>query len=158
MNTEQLILDLKKSKLTAECDCGEEFCISDVPLFDGSKPFPPEALIVKNELMEELKEKENELLKDIKNASEKARITAKSVNVGKNLEKIFPAMKGFELELSDCRSLGDPIDLLIFNGFSRNNITSITFFEIKSGNAKLNGHQKVIKEAIDKERVEFIEI
>lgn len=158
MNIENLIRDLRKSNLVAVCDCGEEFCLSDALLFDGSKSFPSEALILKEELEEELKQKESGLLKDIKNASEKARITAKSVNVGKNLEKIFPAMKGFQLQLSDCRSLGDPIDLLIFNGFSQNNISSITFFEIKSGEAKLNPHQKMIKDAIEKERVEFKEI
>ena len=51
--------------------------------------------------------------------------------------------------------LGDPIDLLTFNGLSENNIDSISFIEVKSGKARLNDHQKLVKEAVEDNRVTY---
>ena len=58
-------------------------------------------------------------------------------------------MADFKWELPDSRFLGDPIDLITFNGLSMNKIKSINFIEVKSGQARLNAHQKSIKEAIE---------
>jgi len=62
-------------------------------------------------------------------------------------------MKDFKLDLPDCRFLGDPIDLITFNGFSKGKIDSINFIEVKSGAARLNQHQKSIKDAIEDKKV-----
>ena len=64
-------------------------------------------------------------------------------------------MENFKWQLPDCRFLGDPIDLLTFNGLSVNNIDSISFIEVKSGNAKLNKNQKLVKEAVEDNRVKY---
>lgn len=155
MKINDLVIELKKSGLYAECPCGGEFRLSEAILFDGTAPFPPEALEAQNRLLLELKDREEELKKRRKLATEKAEITAKAVNVGKNLEKILPAMKDFKWELPDSRFLGDPIDLVVFSGLSHGKVDSISFVEVKSGNARLNNHQKCIKEAIDEGRVSF---
>jgi predicted Holliday junction resolvase-like endonuclease len=44
--------------------------------------------------------------------------------------------------------LYDPIDVLVFNGLLNRKVNSITFLEIKSGNSKLNNHQKMIRDAV----------
>ena len=44
MNIERLIHKLRASDLYAECPCGGEFKLSESLLFDGTKPFPEEAL------------------------------------------------------------------------------------------------------------------
>ncbi len=61
----------------------------------------------------------------------------------------------FKWQLPDCRFLGDPIDLLTFNGLYLNKIDSISFIEVKSGKARLNKHQKLVKEAVEDNRVKY---
>ncbi|MBW2965660.1 hypothetical protein KY342_00990, partial [Candidatus Woesearchaeota archaeon] len=61
--TEQLIKKLKESKLYAECPCGGEFKLSEAVLFDGTKPFPKEALEVQTQLKQELKDRTEKLKK-----------------------------------------------------------------------------------------------
>jgi predicted Holliday junction resolvase-like endonuclease len=150
---EQLIKQLKESGLYAECSCGGEFKLSNAILFDGTKPFPKEALEKQKELKEELKEREEDLKKRLKLATSRAQNTSMSVNIGKKLEVVLPTMKDFKWRLADCRFLGDPIDFITFNGFSLNNIYSLSFVEVKSGGARLNPHQKAVKDAVEDKRV-----
>jgi predicted Holliday junction resolvase-like endonuclease len=155
MDTQQIIKDLKNSDLYAECPCGAEFKLSDLILFDGTKPFPPEVLEIQKQYDEELLKRAAKLKKNKKLTTEKATITTRSVNIGKNLEKVLPIMEDFKWQLPDCRFLGDPIDLLTFNGLSVNKIESISFIEVKSGKARLNKHQKLVKEAVEDNRVRY---
>ena len=124
MSIQKIIDSLKKSDLYAECPCGTEHKLSDLLLFDGTKPFPPEVEEVQEQYEEELRKRNAKLEKNKKLTTEKATITTRSVNIGKNLEKILPIMEDFKWQLPDCRFLGDPIDLLTFNGLSENNIDS----------------------------------
>lgn len=155
MNTEQLIKQLKESNLYAECPCGGEFKLSDALLFDGTKGFPQEALEKQKELKEELKERDEDLKKRGKLATERAEKTAMTVNIGKKIEVVLPTMSDFKWKLADCRFLGDPIDFITFNGFSMNYINSLSFIEVKSGAARLNDHQKAVKEAIEDKKVSY---
>lgn len=155
VNTEQLIKQLKGSGLWAECLCGGEFKLSDAILFDGTKPFPEEALEQQKLLLEALKDRGADLKKQKKLATEKALITTKAVNVGKNLEKILPTLQDFKWNLPDCRFLGDPIDLITFNGLSLNKLHSISFIEVKSGKARLNDNQKLVKDAVEDKKVSY---
>ncbi|OGJ15719.1 hypothetical protein A3K73_04020 [Candidatus Pacearchaeota archaeon RBG_13_36_9] len=152
---DELIKQLKGSNLYAECPCGGEFKLSDAILFDGTKPFPSEALEKQKELLEALKEREKDLKKKKNLATDRAENTAMAVNLGKKLEVILPTMKDFKWSLADCRFLGEPIDFITFNGFSNNNIHSLSFVEVKSGGARLNGHQKAIKEAVEARKVSY---
>jgi predicted Holliday junction resolvase-like endonuclease len=153
--TDLIIKSLKASNLYAECSCGGEFKLSESLIFDGTKPFPKEALEIQKKLKQGLKDQEEDLKKKRKLATKKAEITTKSVNIGKNLEKVLPTMKDFKWKLSDCRPMGDPIDLLIFNGYSLDMVRSINFIEVKSGKARLNKHQKAIKDAVEDKRVSY---
>lgn len=155
MNIEQLIKKLRESNLYAECPCGGEFKLSRSILFDGTKPFPEEALEIQKRLKEKLKDREDKLKKRRKMATEKAQITTKAVNIGKNLEKVLPTMRDFKWTVPDSKFLGDPIDLIIFNGLSINKVKSIDFVEVKSGKASLNNHQKSIRDAIKEQKVSY---
>jgi predicted Holliday junction resolvase-like endonuclease len=155
MNTEELIEQLKKSDLWAECPCGEEFKISEAVIFDGTKSFPEEALEIQLAMIEGIEEGKRALEKKKKLASSKAEITATAVNIGKNLEKVFPTMKDFKWCLSDCRFLSDPIDMIVFNGLSTNKIESISFIEAKSGAARLNAHQKAVRDAVNDQKISY---
>ena len=155
MNINQLIKKLRESNLYAECPCGGEFKLSRSILFDGTKPFPEKALEIQKRFKEKLKDREDKLKKRRKLATEKAQITTKAVNIGKNLEKVLPTMRDFKWTVPDSKFLGDPIDLIIFNGLSINKVKSINFIEVKSGKAGLNNHQKSIRDAIEEQKVSY---
>ncbi|MCR3907051.1 MAG: hypothetical protein NUK62_08525 [Tenericutes bacterium] len=146
MDIEQLIQKLRSLDLYAECPCSGEFKLSESILFDGTKPFPEEALEAQINLEDSLKAREEELKKRMKLATETAQVTTKAVNIGKKLEKVLPTMKDFKWSTPDSKFLGDPIDLIIFNGLSENRVQPINFVEVKSGKARLNKHQKSLKD------------
>lgn len=156
MEIYELINNLKTSGLFAECPCGEEFAISDVFLFDGiAKPFPKEGLEIQTELQQSLSDQRAELAKQIKQIMEKTAKTTAAVNIGKTLEKVLPVAKYFKWVVPDTKVLGDPIDMLIFNGLSNGKVDSLSFVEVKSGAARLNGHQKSIRDAIADHKVSY---
>jgi len=155
LNINQLIKKLRESNLYAECPCGGEFKLSRSILFDGTKPFPEKALEIQKQLKEELKDREDMLKKKGKLATKKAQITTKTVNIGKLLEKVLPTMRDFKWPVPDCKFLGDPIDLIVFNGLSANKVKSINFIEVKSGKARLGNKQKSIRDAIAEQKVSY---
>lgn len=156
MKIADLIKDLKTSELYAECPCGQEFAISETFLFDGAvKPFPKEALEIQAELQKSLADQRIELAKQIKQITQKTAKTTAAVNIGKTLEKVLPVAKDFKWIVPDTKVLGDPIDLLIFNGLSNGKVDSLSFVEVKSGAARLNPHQKSIRDAIADNKVSY---
>ena len=145
----KLIANLKKSSLIAECsNCHEEFRLSKSLLFDGRKEFPSKAEERKQELLDELKDRASELLEREKKATRKSEKIAIAVGIGKIIEKILPAHKNFALTPADCRFLAEPIDMIVFDGVSKNKIKNITFLDVKTGHASLNTHQKQIRDAV----------
>jgi predicted Holliday junction resolvase-like endonuclease len=77
------------------------------------------------------------------------------VKVGQVLEQIVPALPTFPYAGNDCRSLFKPIDYVVFEGLTQNEVDSIHFVDVKTGHARMNDHQKEIRRIIDKKRVEF---
>jgi predicted Holliday junction resolvase-like endonuclease len=154
---EEVIEQLKASGLYAECSCGGEFKLSEVILFDGTKPFPKEALGLKQQLEEGLDERAVELQKRMKRAKTHVRTTTTAVNIGFHLEKMLLTLKNFNWEIPDCRFIANPIDFLAFKGMSKNKISAIDFVEVKSGAARLNEHQKMIKDALEDKKLKYKE-
>jgi len=160
-NVDLMIKQLRESNLFAGCpNCGGEFPLSKADLFDGTKKFPESAELIKNELLLGLKEKQSELSQRLKDL-EKRKISAHTgsekkaieVGLGKIMEKVLPYYKDFTIPLADCRFLAEPIDVIIFEGASKQKIKKISFLEIKTGDAKLNPHQKMVKKAIENKNV-----
>ena len=144
-----LINTLQKSKLNAKCGhCGKSSLLSDYVLFDGTKDFPEDIQNIVNQYETTLKEKHETLDKQIVRSDEGAEKKAIEVGFGKTMEKIIHLHKDFSFPLEDCRFLAEPLDLIIFNGSSKNNVDHITFMEIKTGAARLNPHQRMIRDAI----------
>jgi predicted Holliday junction resolvase-like endonuclease len=155
MEITQLIKNLAASGLFAVCPCGEEFEISSAFLFDGTQPFPTEATEVKTEYEKDLEVRKKELAKKIKQIMEKTAKKTERVNIGKSLEKVLPLAKDFRWVVPDTKVLGDPIDMLVFNGLSLGKVDSLSFIEVKSGSARLNEHQKSIRDALADHRVSY---
>ncbi len=100
-----------------------------------------------------IKENEKEIRKDAINRSGR-------VLSGKILEKLIPFLSRFNHDPQDVRWIGDPIDLIVFDGYSKNqkkDINGITFIEVKSGESKLKSGQIKIRDVIEKGKVKFEE-
>ena len=156
MNILKFIDQLKASRLSAECtQCGEEFPLSKAVLFDGLGKFPEPAELRRNEMLSELQAKLEELKKRKVSAGLGAEKKSIEVGIGKIIEKLMPAFQNFGMPASDCRPLFEPIDMILFNGLSTSSIQSITFMEVKTGNSRLNEHQRLVKEAVSDGKVDF---
>ncbi|KER07063.1 Endonuclease archaeal Holliday junction resolvase protein [Marine Group I thaumarchaeote SCGC AAA799-E16] len=156
LDVSSLIQSLNKSKLIAECpDCGDEFPLSKALLFDGRGEFPDKAEEKRKELLKELKERSADLLERQKRATTKSENTAIAVGIGKIVEKILPAHKNFDLVPADCRFLAEPIDMIVFDGVSKNKVDKITFMDVKTGSATLNKHQRQVRDAIEDNNVKW---
>ena len=145
----KFIDDLQKSNVTARCNhCNSSSPLSKYSLFDGTKDFPESIQNIINQYETILTEKHETLDKQIMRTDEGAEKKAIEVGFGKIIEKIIHLHKDFNIPLEDCRFLAEPLDVIVFNGSSQNNVNNITFMEIKSGAARLNKHQRMIRDAI----------
>jgi len=156
MKSAQLIRKLKREKqLYGTCPhCGNDFRICDATLF-ATDEFPQDALNRVTALKAGLKERQS-YLKEMKNRiTNRSRITAESVNLGKIVEKIAPSFETFQFSTRDCRTLLEPIDYLIFSGLHRKGVVeSITFLEVKSGAARLTPMQREISAVVQRGNVD----
>lgn len=79
---------------------------------------------------------------------------------GKTLEKLVPFLDRFKHDPHDVRWVGDPVDLVVFDGYSeggRKNVDKITFVEVKSGDSKIQTGQRSIRDAVNKKKVKWEE-
>jgi len=156
MNIDQLIAQLKSSRLIAECsDCGQSFPLSKAVMFDGLGDFPEAAQLTREAMLSTLQQRLDELKGREHSAGPGAEKKAIEVGIGKIIEKVVPAYKGFGFPICDCRPLFEPIDMIIFNGLSKASVESITFMEIKTGASRLKDHQKLVKDAVCDGKVGF---
>lgn len=88
--------------------------------------------------------------------------TSRAVLKGKMAEQFAPLFPEFEYLPSDAKFLGDPVDYVIFSGYSEYregmldaDQIEVIFMDIKSGQARLSKGQQAIAEAIRDGRVRF---
>jgi predicted Holliday junction resolvase-like endonuclease len=82
---------------------------------------------------------------------------SRAVIGGQFSEQLAPYLPDFKFLPTECKFIGKPIDFLVFKGMDDKEITEVVFVEVKSGNAKLNQHEKNLKETIEKKRVRWEE-
>lgn len=88
--------------------------------------------------------------------------TSRAVLKGKMAEQLAPILPEFEYLPSDAKFLGDPIDYVVFDGYSafrdgegRAEDIDVVLIDIKSGGARLTKGQLAIAQAIQQGRVRF---
>ena len=145
-------------RILAECpDTGEVFSLADAVMFYVGDPVPAEAQKMIDEWEAELDERHKELREARRKLKERSETATVSVNIGKILEKVAPAMKGFDMDCRDLRPLFEPIDYVAFNGLASRDgrIDSILFFDVKTGGAQLTQAQRQIKDAVEHGKVDW---
>ncbi|MBD2487780.1 Holliday junction resolvase-like protein [Aulosira sp. FACHB-615] len=106
-----------------------------------------------------LKEEYQQALKDAKNRSIDG---SRAVIKGKIAEQLAPVLPNFKYLPSDARFIGDPVDYIVFNGYTdlkdnggvESNL-EVVILDIKTGNASLSQFQQAIAKAINAGRVRF---
>jgi predicted Holliday junction resolvase-like endonuclease len=83
---------------------------------------------------------------------------SKAVILGKVTEHLVPYLPLFQYNPKDARFIGSPVDMIIFDGLSEENLKRIVIVEVKTGSATLTKREKMIRDAIKENRVEWSEI
>jgi predicted Holliday junction resolvase-like endonuclease len=88
--------------------------------------------------------------------------TSRAVLKGKMAEQMAPIMPEFQYLPSDAKFLGDPVDYVVFDGYTdyrdgdgRAEDIEVVLIDIKSGGARLTKGQQAIAQAIAEGRVRF---
>jgi predicted Holliday junction resolvase-like endonuclease len=104
---------------------------------------------MKNQMVQWIKENESRIRNDaIKRSGE--------VIKGKITEHLVPYFPNFPYNPKDARFLGTPIDIIIFDGLSENNVKEIIFVEIKTGKTgHLTPREKSVKDCIESAGVKY---
>lgn len=75
---------------------------------------------------------------------------------GKVTEHLIPFFPAFTWNPSDARFLGSPIDFMVFDGLSEDDVTEIIFVEVKSGNRKtLTPRERSVARCVEQGKVSF---
>ena len=83
--------------------------------------------------------------------------TSRAVIGGQFSEQLAPFLPDFPYNPTECKFLGKPIDLIVFEGLDEKNVTEIIFMDVKSGKARLNDSEKSIMKAIKENKVKWVE-
>ena len=76
---------------------------------------------------------------------------------GKVTEHLTPYMGVFPYNPKDARFLGAPIDLIVFDGMSDDDLRQIVFLEVKTNTSTLSSRERRIRDAVQAGRVAWRE-
>jgi predicted Holliday junction resolvase-like endonuclease len=75
---------------------------------------------------------------------------------GKVAEHLVPFDAAFGFNPRDCRFLGSPVDLIVFEGLTEGDVERVVFIEVKSGKyARLSQREKQVRDAIENGEVDY---
>ena len=117
---------------------------------------------IKAEYEQYIAELELEHQQALAHAQKRSVNTSRAVLKGKMAEQMAPIMPEFQYLPSDAKFLGDPIDYVVFDGYTDfrdgdglAEDIEVVLIDIKSGGARLSKGQQAIAKAIDAGRIRF---
>ena len=117
---------------------------------------------IKAEYEQYITELELKHQQDLTQAQKRSVNTSRAVLKGKMAEQLAPILPEFPYLPSDAKFLGDPIDYVVFNGYTdlrdgagQVDDLEVILVDIKSGGARLTKGQQAIAEAIKQGRIRF---
>ena len=78
---------------------------------------------------------------------------SQSTILGKVTEHLVPFHKNFPYNPKEARFIGSPIDIIVFKGLEEEKGVEIHILEIKTGKSQLSKRQRLIRDAVDNNRV-----
>jgi len=104
--------------------------------------------------------------RDVADARRESVLRSRSSLKGQIAEQLAPLLPGFRYPPADARFLGDPIDYVVFNGYSRRRDGSeagdtagtgleIVLLEVKQGGSAMSSFQKMIASSVQEGRIRF---
>jgi predicted Holliday junction resolvase-like endonuclease len=152
----EIIRTLEDEGFYAECPCCEEpVLLSGCDLF-YLDDFSEKGQEIYEQYRSELDQRNNQLCERRTHISHSSEVGAFATNIGLILERLAPSLSTFRHECSDCRSVFDPIDYVIFEGLCQKGIVSrIIFADIKTGGGSLSRRQREIRDLVNTKKVEF---
>ena len=82
---------------------------------------------------------------------------SRAVLTGQIGEQLAPFFPDFPCDPADARFLGKPVDFIAFSGASTGAIKEVLFVEVKTGDARLSGQERALKEAVQAGRIRWVE-
>ncbi|MBU0926774.1 MAG: hypothetical protein KKA67_03410 [Spirochaetes bacterium] len=82
---------------------------------------------------------------------------SRAVLTGQIGEQLAPFFPGFPCDPCDARFIGKPVDFVAFPGASEGYPSEVVFIEVKTGDARLSGPERALKDAIEAGRVRWVE-
>jgi len=153
---QELITTLTTQGFYAKCPCcGSPIPLKRASLFvrDAFTPKTGELYQMKLKYLDDLR---TELKRQLESIPAKSKTGAQAVNVGLILERLAPCLAGFPFNRNDCRSIFDPIDYVVFEGLSKENLVNKIFFvDIKTGNSRLKPIQRDIRNLVENGHVSW---
>ena len=117
---------------------------------------------IRAEYEQYISELELEHQQDLAQAQKRSVNTSRAVLKGKMAEQLAPIMPEFRYLPSDAKFLGDPVDYVVFDGYTdfrdgegRAEDIEVILMDIKSGGARLTKGQQAIAQAVQEGRVRF---
>ena len=117
---------------------------------------------IKAEYEQYITELEMEHQQALVHAQKRSVNTSRAVLKGKMAEQMAPIMPEFRYLPSDAKFLGDPIDYIVFDGYTdfrdgdgQAEDIEVVLIDIKSGGARLTKGQQAIARAVQEGRVRF---
>lgn len=117
---------------------------------------------IKAEYEQYIAELELEHQQALVHAQKRSVNTSRAVLKGKMAEQLAPIMPEFQYLPSDAKFLGDPVDYVVFDGYTDfrdgdgyAEDIEVVLIDIKSGGARLTKGQQAIEQAIKDGRVRF---
>lgn len=102
---------------------------------------------------------------EIKEAKKRSNNMQRNVLKGQIGEQFTPFIADFPYNPADCRFMGEPIDYVIFHNLhacSEGSVpiedVKVIFAEVKTGKAKLNPRQKILRQVIENKQFSFEEL
>ncbi len=99
---------------------------------------------------------------NIQRARKESVAQSRNVLRGKMAEQLAPLLPGFDYLPADARFLGDPVDYVVFDGYSAMRDANlddadleVVILDVKHGRSKLSTGQQAIAKAIEAGRVRF---
>ena len=85
---------------------------------------------------------------------------SRSTLKGKISEQIAPFLPGFPFSPADARFIGNPIDFIVFDGYTKakddkGDSVSVVLVEVKKGKGKLTRNEKLVEKAVNEGRVSW---